>query len=73
MGKNFYIIDGESARYLTLRAVHLHLSLMSFRDLMSYDGVMILRETSSCLSCTHEIVVTGKSVYLRSLRKIRLV
>ena len=72
MKKVSYLIDGESARYSNLRAVRIHLSLMSSCDLMYYDGAIILRETSSAISCTHEIIVTGKSVYLRPLRKIRL-
>lgn len=72
MKKVSYLIDGESTRYSNLREVRTHLLLMSCRDLMYYDGVIILRETSSVIRCTHEIIVTGKSVYLRPLRKIRL-
>ena len=72
MKKVSYLIDGEPTRYSNLRELGLHLNLMSARDRWFYDGVLVLRETSSCISCTHEIIVNHKSIRFRPLRKIRL-
>lgn len=64
-----YFIDGESYCYSSLFEISTHLSLMSLRDRMRYDGVLIIRQFPSRLLCTHEIVINGESITFKYLKK----